>query len=320
MTFFVSSCYLSRLIQDYPDQEEEVDDSGHDSDQGTSSGTDGEVEDPLVTTSRIENIKVTQASIEEIQDATLDNGNRDDDVLERLHNPPEEPTVIFDPDTQLSLDLYLAVTNSSEYKACREAVQRCYPGSKVLSYYSTKKLAAENPKGKGRAVPILHADHMTDGVLNESPIMPTIPVDITSRPSSSFTPSSLHLATPTALSQASGTTQPALSLPPATGSTVVVSESTQPVMSSLPLVATPAVSVFIRPPSTALSSESAQPASFSSPAAITHVVPPSIARNLKRDKPMVASPTLLSARYVIVSLLSCLLTSHWLETFLLLST
>ena len=110
-----------------------------------SSGTDGEVDDPLAATSSIGSIKIAQSFIKEIQAASLDNGGLDDDILERLRNLPKEPTDISDPDTQLSLDLYLAVTNSSEdtYKTCREAIQRRYPGSNLLSYYSVKKLVAE---------------------------------------------------------------------------------------------------------------------------------------------------------------------------------
>ena len=85
-----------------------------------SSGTDGEVDDPLAATSSIGSIKIAQSFIKEIQAASLDNGGLDDDILERLRNPPKEPTDISDPDTRLSLDLYLAVTNSSEdtYKTC----------------------------------------------------------------------------------------------------------------------------------------------------------------------------------------------------------
>ena len=161
-----------RFVRGDPDQEEEKTDTDsleyldpdgleeHDSDHNSApsspalsqperppalSGTNEEVDDPLATTSRIETIKVTQAFIKEIQAASLDNGNLDDDVLERLRNPPKEPFDISDPDTRLSIDLYLAVTNASEdtYQTCREAFQRRHPGSKVLSYYSVKKLVAE---------------------------------------------------------------------------------------------------------------------------------------------------------------------------------
>lgn len=112
----------------------------------TSSGL-GEADDldsPTVV-SRIENIKITQEFIKEIQAATLENGNLDDDVIHRLRNPPQEPTSISDPDTHLSLDLFLAVTNASEetYHASRNAILRRYPDSGVLSYHAVKKLVAE---------------------------------------------------------------------------------------------------------------------------------------------------------------------------------
>jgi hypothetical protein len=171
------------MIQDDPDQEEEVDDAedqedfDSDSDgpgdsecdqreaaqaaefdasaaifralsqleQPSTTSTEGEVDDPHAPTSRIENIKITQEFIKEIRTATLDNGSLDGDVLERLRNPPKEPTDICDPDIRLSLDLFLAVTNASEdtYKSCREAIQRRHPDSNILSYYSVKKLVAE---------------------------------------------------------------------------------------------------------------------------------------------------------------------------------
>ena len=95
--------------------------------------------------SRIENIKLAQAFIKEIQTATLDNGNLDNDLVEYLRNPREQPDDISDPDTRFSLDLFLAVSNASEetYKACRDAILRRYPDSGVLSYYAVKKLVAE---------------------------------------------------------------------------------------------------------------------------------------------------------------------------------
>ncbi|KAF8262723.1 hypothetical protein EI94DRAFT_1553155, partial [Lactarius quietus] len=95
--------------------------------------------------SHIDSIKVAQDFIKEIQAATLDNRNLDDALIDRLRNPPEYPADISDPNVQLSLDLFLAVTNASEetYKLCHDAILRRYPDSGVLSYYSVKKLVAE---------------------------------------------------------------------------------------------------------------------------------------------------------------------------------
>jgi hypothetical protein len=112
----------------------------------STSGTNEEEGDLPAATSRIETIKITQAFIKEIHAATLDNGNLDDDILDRLRNPQEGPTEISDPDIRLSLDLFLACTNASEetYKSCRDAILHRYPASNVLSYYSVKKLVAES--------------------------------------------------------------------------------------------------------------------------------------------------------------------------------
>jgi hypothetical protein len=109
-----------------------------------SSSANGDA-DELPATSCIDSIKVVQDFIKEVQAATLDNGNLDDDLVYRLRNPPEPPADISDPDVRLSLDLFLAATNASKetYKACRDAILRRYPESGVLSYYAVKKLVAE---------------------------------------------------------------------------------------------------------------------------------------------------------------------------------
>jgi hypothetical protein len=105
---------------------------------------DGDADEELAA-SRIDSIKLTQDFIKEIQHATLDNGNLDEDLVHRLRNPCEQPADISNPDIRLSLDLFMAVTNASEetYKLCRDAILRRYPESEVLSYYSVKKLVAE---------------------------------------------------------------------------------------------------------------------------------------------------------------------------------
>jgi len=105
----------------------------------------GEGDESPDTISQTENIKITQQFIEEIRSATLDNGGLDPSVVEHLWNPEEGLVDISDPDVQLSLDLYLAVTNASEvtYKGCCDAILHCYPESAVLSYYSVKKLVSD---------------------------------------------------------------------------------------------------------------------------------------------------------------------------------
>jgi hypothetical protein len=99
----------------------------------------------LADLSHIENIKITQEFIKDISMATFENRSLDEEVLHRLHNPSNEPISISNPDTHLSLDLFLAVTNASEemYHACCDAVLHHYPDSGILSYHTVKKLVAE---------------------------------------------------------------------------------------------------------------------------------------------------------------------------------
>ena len=100
---------------------------------------------PALAQSRIEHVNLAQKFIEEISAATLDNGNLDPDVLERLRNPEEGPVDISDPDIRLSLDLYMACEKSSQstYSSSRDAILRRLPESKLLSYHAVKKLIAD---------------------------------------------------------------------------------------------------------------------------------------------------------------------------------
>ncbi len=96
------------------------------------------------TMSRIENICVTQHLIREIASATLDKDKLDEDVLKRLRHPISELPDISDPDTRLSLDLFLACNNASKatYHSVREAIICRFPTVNLLSYYSVQKLVS----------------------------------------------------------------------------------------------------------------------------------------------------------------------------------
>jgi len=65
-------------------------------------------------------------------------------MLERLRNPSTEPVDISDPDTRLSLDLFMACRNASEstYTGVRHAILRRFPDIGILSHYSVKKLVS----------------------------------------------------------------------------------------------------------------------------------------------------------------------------------
>ena len=101
-------------------------------------------DDTPTTHSRIEHVKFAQQFIEEISNATLDNGKLDTDVIESLRDPDTSAVDLSDPDIRLSLDLFMACNNASEetYKAVRASIESRFPEAKVLSYYSVKKLVA----------------------------------------------------------------------------------------------------------------------------------------------------------------------------------
>ncbi|KAJ7092162.1 hypothetical protein C8R44DRAFT_647108, partial [Mycena epipterygia] len=67
--------------------------------------------------------------IEAVKNASLDNGDLDEETLSRLRNPLTEPLDISDPAMRFSLDLYLAATHGSEkaYTANRDAYLRRHP-------------------------------------------------------------------------------------------------------------------------------------------------------------------------------------------------
>ena len=91
--------------------------------------------------SRIEHIRISQAFINEIKKATLDNGKLDAAATERLRNPDTETIDLSDPDLRFSLELYISCINASEatYNSVREAILRQFPQTKTLSHYLAKK-------------------------------------------------------------------------------------------------------------------------------------------------------------------------------------
>lgn len=83
--------------------------------------------------------------IHAVKNASLENGDLDDETLARLRDPPTEPLDISDPALRYSLDNFLATTNASEetYKANRDAYLRRHPENEVLSHAAIKKKVAE---------------------------------------------------------------------------------------------------------------------------------------------------------------------------------
>jgi hypothetical protein len=100
--------------------------------------------DEDIPQSRIENVRIAQSFIEEIKNATLDNGKLDPAATERVRHPDEEIVDLSDPDLRFSLDLYMSCINASEatYNSVCEATIRRFPQVEVLSHHRAKKMAA----------------------------------------------------------------------------------------------------------------------------------------------------------------------------------
>ena len=111
-------------------------------------GNAPQVEDPghhVLNPSRIEHLRFAQEFIHQVSHATLDNGRLDDLTIDYLRYPEEGPVDISDPDTRLSLDIFLSCNNASEqtYTDVRHAILTRFPDACVLSYYDVKNLVAK---------------------------------------------------------------------------------------------------------------------------------------------------------------------------------
>ncbi|KJA14867.1 hypothetical protein HYPSUDRAFT_149831 [Hypholoma sublateritium FD-334 SS-4] len=95
--------------------------------------------------SRVDHVRFAQEFIQEISEATYYNGKLDKTTIANLENPLEGPTDIEDPDTRLSLNLFISCGNASEqtYNSVRQDILACFPGTGVLSYHMVKKFVAE---------------------------------------------------------------------------------------------------------------------------------------------------------------------------------
>ena len=107
-----------------------------------------QVEEPahqIPNPSRIEHLRFAQEFIHQVSHATLNNGRLDDLTIDYLRYPKEGPVDISDPDTRLSLDIFLSCDNASEqtYTDVRHAILTRLPDACILSYYDVKNLVAK---------------------------------------------------------------------------------------------------------------------------------------------------------------------------------
>ncbi len=105
----------------------------------------GDEQVPRPSVSHIEHVKLAQEFIQEINQATLDNGKLDADATYRLRHPSEDTIDLSDPDLRFSLDLYMSCINASEatYNGVRDAIKRRFPDLELLSHYQANKTISE---------------------------------------------------------------------------------------------------------------------------------------------------------------------------------
>ncbi|KZT23945.1 hypothetical protein NEOLEDRAFT_1021041, partial [Neolentinus lepideus HHB14362 ss-1] len=98
-------------------------------------------------TGSIEEIQDADQFIRLIHQATLDDchSGLDDDLQQNICNPPQMPLDIDEPDILFSIKAYISASEASQetYNSFHKAVQECFLGMEMLSYYEVKKLVSE---------------------------------------------------------------------------------------------------------------------------------------------------------------------------------
>ena len=110
----------------------------HDSDHIPEPGNNDAPPPPV---SRIEDVRTSQAFVQCLKKATLDNSGLEEEDIERLRIPTAIPLDLLDNRyLRLSINVFLACTNASKdrYKSVCAAILRCDPDSKMLSYNQVK--------------------------------------------------------------------------------------------------------------------------------------------------------------------------------------
>jgi hypothetical protein len=94
---------------------------------------------------KIEDLRIALEFKRALEKASLDNGDLDDEELERLRNPVTQIVDIDDRDVLLSIKLFLSTSNASDqtYKNIHKDLVEDSPHRKILSHAQVKKALAE---------------------------------------------------------------------------------------------------------------------------------------------------------------------------------
>jgi hypothetical protein len=98
----------------------------------------------LAESATLGSIKISLDFIQELKTASLDDGHLAPEVASRLKNPPSG-SIDLTADQHLSLELFVATHNSAQhvYISVKDAIERRYPESKLLSLERVKQLTVE---------------------------------------------------------------------------------------------------------------------------------------------------------------------------------
>lgn len=89
---------------------------------------------PEVALPQLKELRDSVRFIEGLKNATLDASGLDQDVLDRLRNPPRELPHIT-PDNHLAISLYLETSSEESYNSICKAILVRHPRNDILTYY-----------------------------------------------------------------------------------------------------------------------------------------------------------------------------------------
>jgi hypothetical protein len=89
----------------------------------------------------LDHLRYAHQFIEALKTSTLEDGGLRAEDVHRLCHPEQQPLILDNPDISFSLELFMSMSGSSQqtYRDAREAVLRCHPNNKVLSYEECEK-------------------------------------------------------------------------------------------------------------------------------------------------------------------------------------
>ena len=104
-----------------------------------------DLDGPIGEESLVEDIRISQAFIDKLRDASLDNSGLSEEVLERLQNPIEGPPDIDDPDIRLAIRFWIESleVGQDNYHKSRDAVLERHPDDPIPTYHQIQRIIVD---------------------------------------------------------------------------------------------------------------------------------------------------------------------------------